>query len=77
MKDCVSSSFLRNQPYCTNVNQLLIALKGFDLKRENGIAETNELEPQDGGLIGFFARTNLILFVKSTIKQNASDDDSF
>lgn len=60
-----------------NVNQLLIALKGFDLKRENGIAETNELEPQDGGLIGFFARTNLIFFVKSTIKQNASDDDSF
>lgn len=31
-----------------NVNQLLIALKGFDLNRENGIAETNKLELQDG-----------------------------
>lgn len=38
MKDCVSFSFLRNKPYCMNVIQLLIALKRFDLNRENGIA---------------------------------------
>lgn len=39
---------LRNQPYCMNVNQLLVALKGFDLNMGNGIAGTNKLELQDG-----------------------------
>lgn len=31
-----------------NVTQLLIALKGFDLNRENRISETNKLEPEGG-----------------------------
>lgn len=31
-----------------NVKQLLVALKSFDLKSENGTAETNKLEPQVG-----------------------------
>lgn len=61
------------------MNQLLIALKGFQLNRENRIAETNKLEPQEG--IKSLDLNCLILckgkfdILRKKYNKNASDDD--
>lgn len=47
-ESCLCFSFLRDQSYCANVNQLLIAFKGFNLNRENEMAEMKKMESQDG-----------------------------